>query len=168
MLASSFWPQILLSQSRVSLCIRMVELKKCTSQKYQNVADVAKPWFNYPVSGEYVCLRSWTCQSIGWHNDFERLFFHFPRESPNLLSYLVFQNEWLFWRAIYYLAYATERTLLLKFCFHAQFQDWTRFQCWNAIITELTTSQYSRSLVKIKIILSPKFVLCKIDSFFHN
>ena len=86
------WP---LSQSRVSLCIRMVEFKKCTSQKYQNVADVAKPWFNYPVSGEYVCLRSWTCQSIGWHNDFERLLFHFLRESPNLLSYLVFQNKCL-------------------------------------------------------------------------
>ena len=44
--------------------------------------------------------------------------------------------------SIYYLANPMATTLLLKFYFHAQFQDWTRFQCWNAIITELTPCQY--------------------------
>lgn len=63
-----------------------------------HIADVAKSWFNcitfQSQASMYACSHGHFKVSFDT-DDFERLFFHFLRESPNLLSYLDFQNKCL-------------------------------------------------------------------------
>ena len=50
--------------------------------------------YHFPVQREYACGHGHFKVSFDT-DDFERLFFDFLRESPNLLSYLDFQNKCL-------------------------------------------------------------------------